>query len=37
MGKTKQIESTVKVQQSAPVKLSVYKPIPKFNTKCKNC
>lgn len=38
MGKTKQGEvNEVKAQKPIPIKITIYKPIPKFNTGCKNC
>lgn len=38
MGKTKQTKvNEVKAQTPTPMKMSIYKPIPKFNAGCKNC
>ena len=38
MGKTKQTElKEVKAQKPIPMKMTIYKPIPKFNAGCKKC
>ena len=38
MGKTKQTEiKEVKTQESAPIKMTIYKPIPQFKSGCKKC
>ena len=38
MGKTKQTEiKEVKAQTPTPMKMTIYKPIPKFNAGCKKC